>query len=140
MNRDAATLIAQGLRDGLVHPGDGTTKPIALPLPAFRTTGMPPELAEQVDKTTTLIAEAIIALIEQHTAMIDKTELAALRTAAELAEAQPSPTIAVHCRCDTTRRNPLLRLRVQGDVAVIDGRQLLTGLARRSADCPHPVT
>lgn len=140
MNNAVADLIAKGLQEGLVHPGDPTKgqDPIAIPLP-LKTVGMPPELKRQVQAQVKLMAEAITALIETRYTIIDTDEFAALRNTADLADSQPGQRISLHCRCDTNRRNPLLRLTVKGEHAIVDGRQLLTGLTKRSVDCPHNI-
>jgi len=139
-NKRIADLITNGLRSGLVHPGDPATNTPAMPIslgPAFQTSGMPPQMAELANKTAELLGEAIVALIESEgkCEIVDSEELATLRIAERNA---PARTIPVHCQCDTTRTDPLAIFTVTSSPRiVIDGKQLITGLTARSVECPH---
>jgi hypothetical protein len=112
-----AETITRGLRTGLVHPGDGKDRPaVAIPIPAFRTASMPPEMAEHVDKTAGLIAEAIVHLI--HQSGFDIQDAEAPRPV------PPEGTVAVYCRC----QKPLTRLTVSGQLSTVDGPSLAAEL------------
>jgi hypothetical protein len=55
-NPHVADLITEHLCTGLIHPGNGADKPaVALPLPMFRTTGMPDKMADNVKNTANTI-------------------------------------------------------------------------------------
>jgi hypothetical protein len=134
-NKKIADLISNGLRTGLIHPGRDGSPPTPVLLPMFRTTGMPPELAELADETANLLAEAIVALIEEGSEIIDKEQAVEFRVADEAA---PRRQVTVHCRCDKTRTDPLAVLTVTNSPSVvIDGKTLIKGLSDRSIDCPH---
>ena len=128
-------LIASALSGGLVHSGDvKENDPVKiLGLPAFRSAGRPPEEAKLITEGTTMIAEAIVQLIEVDHEIVDRNELKLLRESHE----PTGPVVAVHCRCDSTRTDPLAVLSIGGPVAIVDGKQLITGLSRREAACPH---
>lgn len=131
MNQRAATLIAQALRDGLIHPGkpELNQPAVAIPLP-FRSHGMPPEMRRNVDATTQLLAEAIVHYLETHQqTIIDSGEVAQLKLDAAPADHDPQGVVTVHCFCDRTRNNPLLHLVIKDKTAVIDGAAL--------TPCPH---
>lgn len=137
-NKKIAELISTGLRNGLTHPGRDGGKPIPLVLPMFRTAGMPQEMTELVDETVVLLGEAIVALIEEE----GGSEIVTKEQAAELQIAQQDPAairqVMVHCRCDSDRKDPLAILTVTNSpYVVIDAKQLLTGLAKRSPEHPH---
>jgi len=136
-NKKIAELISKGLRDGFVHPGRKGSEPTPIILPMFRTAGMPKEMTELVDETADLLGEAIVALIEKEgsSEIVGKEKVAELRVADENA---PRRQVAVHCRCDRGRTNPLAILSVTNSSRVIlDGKQLINGLAARSPECPH---
>jgi len=130
-NARAATLIAEALRDGLIHPGKPETgqPSVAIPLP-FRTTGMPPEMKRNVDATVHLMAEAIVHHLETHRqTIVDAGAFEQLQLDAAPADPDPQGVVTVHCFCDRTRINPLLHLVIKDQVAVIDGAAL--------SPCPH---
>lgn len=145
-NSRIAALISEKLRTGIDHPGDVTSDQAAMPiiLPAFRAAGMPPEMAELVNRTADLLGEAIVHTIETEgkTRLVPVDEQGQMK-AAEMSPAQLPPVnriIGVYCRCDRSRSNPLLMLTITEDNhVIIDGKQLLNGLAQRSAECPHGV-
>lgn len=65
--RSVTAMIADKLRTGLIHPGDPARDQPAKPviIPGLKpTAGMPQQMAEQVSEAATMIAEAIVALIE----------------------------------------------------------------------------
>jgi len=128
-------LIVAALSGGLVHAGDAKENdPVKiLGLPAFRAAGRPPEEAKLITTGTTMIAEAIVQLIEVDHEIVARNELALLRESHE----PTGPVVAVHCRCDGTRTDPLAVLTISGPVALVDGKQLIGGLSRREAACPH---
>jgi hypothetical protein len=93
----AAQLIADNLAGGLIHPGDGNgQKPVAIPLPPFRTAGMPPALTQHLTTTARMLGEAIVHLLRRHgIELIDAAELEKLRA---LDPKQPPPkTVTVEC-------------------------------------------
>jgi hypothetical protein len=92
----AATLIATNLGDGLIHPGNTEHKPRQIPLPAFRTAGMPPPLTAHVVAAAQLIGEALVHLLHRHGIdLIEHTELERLRN---IDPNQPPPaTISIDC-------------------------------------------
>jgi len=133
-----ADLIAAALSGGLVHAGDGKeSDPVkVLGLPAFRAAGRPPEEAKLITSGTRMIAEAIVQLIEKDHEIVDRTTLKLLQEAHQPTGA----VVAVHCRCDSTRTDPLAVLTINGPVALVDGKQLIGGLTKREAGCPHTRT
>jgi hypothetical protein len=58
----AADIIAKALEEGLIHPGNPLKKqpPTAIPMPMFRTMGMPEQMVRTVRATTRMMAEAIV--------------------------------------------------------------------------------
>lgn len=105
----------------------------------FRTAGMPQEMSELVDETASLLGEAIVALIEEEgdSEIITKDKAVEMR----IAEQDDTATrhVSVHCRCDSDRKDPLAIFTITNSPYVmIDAKQLLTGLAQRSPDHPHP--
>lgn len=136
-----AELIADRLRKGLIHPGDPDREipPTPLKLPFGPAPGRPPEMEKLLDRTVTLLSEAII-----HTIIVDgdceitpRAEAKSLRIAAGDKAGAPN-MVPIHCHCD--RVNPLAVLTVTDpDNIVVDGRTLLSQLARREAKCPHKV-
>lgn len=130
-------LIATNLAQGLVHPGDG--KPVALPLPMFQTSAIPPEMAEEFANQaglptadiTKLTAEAIVHLLEQNgLTIIDQAELDQLRTdATEVTARHRQPRI--HCRCGQF----LMSLNIDTEKPTIDGPKLIQALRALDPDC-----
>lgn len=136
---DPAELIAAHLAQGLVHPGDG--KPIALPLPMFQTSAIPPEMAEEFANQaglptadiTKLTAEAIVHLLESNgLAIIDQAELDQLRTdAQEVTARHRQPRIT--CTCGQF----LFSLNVDTEKPTINGPKLIKALGQLKPECPH---
>lgn len=135
-NKKIADLIANALRDGsLVHPGRDDGPPTPVMLPMFRTTGMPPEMAELATGTATLLAEAIVALIEADHEIIEAQQAIEFRVADAAA---PNRQVAVHCHCDTRRADPLAILTITNSpYVIVDGKAVIEGLTGRSVECPH---
>ena len=138
-NKKIAELISQGLREGLMAPGVDGAKPTPLVLPGFRTAGMPKEMADLVDETSKLLGEAIVLLIEDSgSVIVDKTKMEELA----IAEADESANrqVAVHCRCDSGRISPLAIFTITNSpVVLVDGKQLIAGLSKRSPEHPHEM-
>jgi hypothetical protein len=139
-NQHIADLIASKLRDGIVHPGDPAkgVKPRAIALPFGMRAGQPQEMLDLMDATTTMLAEAVVHLIETDgdTALVPRDELEVLHAAAP----DKGATVAVHCRCDP-KGTPLALLTVtHPDKAVLDGGALIRSLGKRDPACPHKWT
>jgi len=136
-------LIAQRLSTGLTHPGDRARnipeRPIALPF--GKTAGMPKEMADLVNGSVTMIAEAIVYLIETDgaTELVPREEAQAMRDA--VSEGVPEgPFVPLLCRCDRNRERPLAMLTMNSTEAIIiDGPTLLRGLHKRQIECPHEM-
>ena len=133
-NKKIADSIANGLRSGtLVHPGrdGGEATPVVLPM--FRTAGMAPEVAKLVEGTAELIAEAIVAHIEEEHDIVEKGF-----TPPPDDDPDSVRVVTVHCHCDAARTKPLAALTVTPSPhVVVDGKALIKGLSDRSAECPH---
>lgn len=126
--------ITDAFRTGLPHPGNPQRdqKPSTFVLPGFNGKGLPPELADHVTATARVVAEAVVAVIETDHEIVSKEEIAQLR---RVCSDVPSQDIQVICRrC----KNLLVSLSYHGDHQIaIDGRALLTRLARLGLECPH---
>lgn len=140
-NKKIAELISKGLREGMTHPGrnGGESRPL---VPGwFRTAGMPKEMAQLVNETADLLGEAIVALIETEgeSEIVQRGSSAELRAELAVAESTaPQRVVTLHCHCDTAGTDPLAVLTVTNKPrVVIDGKQLLEGLASRESECPH---
>lgn len=118
IEQQVANLVAQGLRDGLVHPGDPAQNqpPIAIPLAAFRgAPTLPPDQAEHLQATAQLVAEAIVALISTQATIVDPQELVELKGGDH--PPAPTGTTMVYCRrC----HKPLVGIPVRDGVATVD--------------------
>lgn len=113
----AAQLIAQQLTAGQLKHPTATIPPIT----PFKTAGMPSEMVKTVTATTQLMAEAMVhAITEGGISLIEAAELEHLQNTAKQIEAQPADNVTVKCRCG----KPLVRIRVTGDLATIDGSHL----------------
>lgn len=104
MNEPITALIAEALPN-LTHPGTGSG-PILLPIPALRSTAnLPPEVAEEFaaeaglpsSDMPRLVAEAIVALIEDQHEIVPRSQLDTLRRSATPVE--PLRQVDVHCHC-----------------------------------------
>jgi hypothetical protein len=142
-NRALVDLIASRLNTGLTHPGDPARnippRPIALPF--GKTAGMSEEMAQLVNSSVTMIAEAIVYLIETDgaTELMPREEARAMRDA--VSEGIPEgPFVPLLCRCDRERSRPLAMLTMNSTEAIIiDGPALLRGLHQRQIECPHEM-
>lgn len=140
-NKLIAERIAHGLRNGLIHPGDPANDlpPKNLVLP-FRTVGMPKEMADLVNETVKAISEAVVAVIEEDHELVPRGEAVTMRAAIGGNPLPNAREVAVHCRCDKARKDPLMILTLGDEaVAIIDGKQLIKGLSMREIKCPHEV-
>ena len=133
-----ADLIAKRLQKGMVHPGDPSRdippSPIVLP---FKVAGQPKEYADLINKTVTLLSEAVIHTLvtEGDVELTPKGEVLSLRVAAGDKAGQPN-LIPVYCNCDMN--NPLVVLSANDPRhIVVNGRSLIGGLSQRSPYCPH---
>lgn len=120
-----AGVITRGLREGLVHPGDPSKNQaeVGIPLPPFKTAGMPPEMTEHVETMANLMGEAIAHLIASEVALVDKDEYAKL-TGTEHPP-MPDGRVMVYCRCG----NPLVRMSTKNNVATVDSVTFTSSLA-----------
>jgi hypothetical protein len=135
-----AELISGKLVAGLVHPGDDKRPAMTVALPVFRTTGLPEEVVKQVNVTVQMIGEAIVHLIETEgeSVIVKRTELEQLQYSAAPNADMKRQATPVHCNCDRNYSDPLMVLTVNGSRRiVVDGKQLLEGLSKRSIECPH---
>lgn len=109
MNKAAAQLISDRIANGLIHPGDGDKQPPKLiPLPGLSNLGITPEQAEHFAKQAglpandapLLIGQAVVHLLETKWELVDRDELAQLRSAvATPADVSPAaPTVHIMCR------------------------------------------
>lgn len=144
-NTAVATLIAERLPNGLWHPGDPDNgiKPKAIPLPGLSHSGVPNEqaayFAQQADlpdgNVAKLVAEAIVALLEQDHEIIPRTELAQLRAEAATIEDTPSGrSLDVVCKCNRTA--PLLSLTVGRRAMVVTSGPMLKQRVDEVCRCP----
>lgn len=130
-NDAVASLIAKHLSTGLPHPGNPANgqPAILIPLPMFRTDGMPPSVADQIETTAKLVAEAIVNLIETGTGseLVAKADLEQLRAPPE---DQPMPVLCNVCN------KPMLWLKV------VNGRAAVTPALLRGVNlqCPHTIS
>lgn len=101
-------LIANALATQLVHPGDDKTKPFTIPLPVFRTSAIPPELAQEFAQAAglphpdlaRLTAEAIVQLLTDNELTITPAaEIKQLRDAAASTETHRHKAIQLYCTC-----------------------------------------
>lgn len=137
-NPEIEQMIAEALRNGIMHPGDPDNniepRPIVLPFKARP--GMPKEMTDLLGETTKLLSEAIVHLIETegNAELVDRTELRELRFAGS--DGSLDRTIPVYCRCN--QKVPLVVLTVRDPQhIVIDGAALLRQLHKREPAHPH---
>jgi hypothetical protein len=141
-NARITELIAAKLRSGLTHPGDPErnipSRPIVTPF--GRTAGMPKEMADLMNASTKMWAEAIVHTIETEGGceLVPREDAVEMRRAVG-AGPPAALTLPVHCRCDRDLRDPLVFIAPpRNDRIVIDGPALLEGLRTRGVECPHP--
>jgi hypothetical protein len=132
-----ADLIAAKLRDGVVHPGDPAkdVQPRTIALPFGMRAGQPQEMLDLMDATTTMLAEAIVNIIEVDgdSVIIGHDELAAMQAAVP----DKGATIPVYCRCDPKGAPLALLPMTHPDRVVMDGAALIHALSKREVACPH---
>lgn len=139
--QDMIDLIAEKLRNGIVHPGDRgrgiPETPIVLP---FTTRlGQPKEMTDLMDGTVKLLAEALIFAItgEGDSEIVPRTEARSLRHAAGTGPAGPT-MVPIYCRCDRKFEEPLAVIPVTDPARiVVDGRAMIRELGKREVKCPH---
>lgn len=137
-------ILEEKLRDGFLHPGDPErdVPPTPILLPFRPPRGAPKEMSDLMNGTVTLLAECIVAAIENDAEceIVPRAEAATMRRA--VGEGPEGPMVTpVFCRCDSKRENPLAMLTVtdpDGPI-IIDGPTMLRGLHRRGVNCPHEV-
>ncbi len=128
MNAAVVALIANALPAGLIHP-DRDGKPTPIALPGFRIAGMPEAQAHEfVGNAATMLAEAIVTIIERDFEILPKHEAAQLRQ-----DAADAPdgirTIIVH---ELTESGPeLMHLTIGKTDHVAIGASALRALAKR---------
>ena len=139
----AIEIIAKALAGGLTHPGDEKTGAIVLPLPMFRTSNIPPEMAAHFAQEAglphadiaRLTAEAIVHTLSQsNKVVVDTAELNRLRTVDAAAEPERKRPVHFHCHCGA----PLVNLNVTDldtDKPKVFGRQLVSALQQLHPDC-----
>lgn len=151
-NEPIVELLARSLADGLTHHGDG--KPFVLPLPTFRTSGIPPEMAQHFaaeaglpsTDVAKLTAEAIVHTIETNgdSEIVPKAEINALRAQAAGVE-PPARMQALELHCNACF-NAVIGGGAGGgmlfDFAVpnkpkINVKNLIIALSNLQPDCPH---
>lgn len=126
MNEHAAQLIAKHLPTGLPHPGNPAENrpPTLIPLPGFRTTGLPDDMAKAVNATALFLGEAIVNLLETegHYELVDATNAEQRR-----ADIAGMDTTTIRCR---TCGNVLVTL--TGDV---DAATFVNAVNRINVHC-----
>lgn len=110
-NQPAVDIIAQALTSSLHHPGDDKTAPVVIPLPMFRTNGIPPEAAAHFAQEAglphaniaQLTAEAIVHTLQAAGKdVIDTAELSRLRQADAVKQTDRKREVALECNCGAT--------------------------------------
>lgn len=151
-NPALADHIARALAEGaLVHPGTDKTGPIPLPLPMFRTTGMPAEQADHFAQqaglphgdVAKLVGEALVHTIEtSDQEIVSKAELARLRALDANTKPQRYRQPHFHCNCG----GPLFKTNISDlhtDQPKLNGPALFAALAQISPECAlvhQPIT
>lgn len=134
-NESVAMLLASKLGE-LIHPGDDKNPATVLSLPGFRTTGgMPPQLAEEVANQAKLVAEAIVATIEDGGSVILPKEQ--YRKIVAAAEAVPQPPRRQPKLACSACQTALFSLNVDADNPSVNGPMFLEALGHLSTACPH---
>lgn len=130
MNARIASLIAERLPGGLIHPGNEELPAKAIPLPGLASSGIPAEQAKMFaaqaglpsNDVPKLLGEAIVHLIETDgdSEIISRAELEQLRReAATVDQEQTGQTVNVHCRCN--RQEPALTVATHRAVVYTSG-------------------
>lgn len=138
INEPVAQLIADNL-PGLIHPGDDKG-PIPLPLPMFRNSHIPADMAKQMADEAglpsfdiaKLTGEAIAHLLDEKgiDLTITKAEVAQLRADAA-AGIERHRTPHVHCVCGT----PLFDVNIDSEKPTINGPALIRALSKLEPEC-----
>jgi hypothetical protein len=130
--------IANALSENtFVHPGDEKRglKPRPIILPFKAQAGMPKEMADLMSETTKLLAECIIASIEEDCEITPKKDARALRRAAGKGDPNPLAT-PVFCQCNATE--PLMYLTITDPESItVFGPALVEAIHGRAVKCPH---
>lgn len=125
-NQLLVDLLARTFTAGaLQHPGDENSGPRVIPIPGFRSTGMPDDQAqEMIGQAAKLWAEALASAIDAEFDVMTKADAAQLRQ--DAAEAPDGTRIlTLYDRADHQRTTPLWVLTVgKTDEVMIDARQL----------------
>lgn len=145
----AVEIIAQALAGGLTHPGtfgptgQSISGAIVLPLPMFRTSNIPPEMAAHFAQEAglphadiaRLTAEAIVHTLNQGgIETVTGAELTRLRAVDTAAEPDRKRSPMFTCHCDV----PLFRTNVTDldtDKPKVFGNQLITAIQKLHPDC-----
>lgn len=126
MNEHAAHLIAERLPTGLPHPGNPAENrpPTLIPMPGFRTTGLPDDMAKAVNATALFIGEAIVNLLETdgNLELVDATN--AHQRRGELAGMESTIIRCRHCGH--------VLVAITGDV---DARTFIDAVTHINPDC-----
>jgi hypothetical protein len=137
MNTAIANLVAEKMRNGLVHPGNRDEGKPATPLalPFGQVAGRPKEHQDLINGSVQMMAEAIVHTIETdgNVEFVDRGELAALRHAAGDTDLA-NTSMPVYCRCGTLLM--VLSVIDPGNVRV-DGPSLLRSFEQLGNACPH---
>lgn len=132
-NQPIADLLARSFGEGFVHPGDGKTGPVVVPIAGYRTTGMPPQMADIMDISAKLLGEAIVHTIETNgdgNTIITNTELEQLRARADARPPIGARSTTFKCKlCD----NKLFSAAIDIANPRLNGPQL----ANINHACPH---
>jgi phage gp45-like len=134
-NQKAADLIAANLGQ-LVHPGDGQSPAVVVPLAGYRTAGMPPEMADMMNANAKLIGESIVYLLESNGMQIVATsEIDQVRAA--FAQ-QPPATQPVKVSCQACT-NMLFTFTMDNTTVTgsVNGPYFLQQMRNLNEACPH---
>ncbi|AXN50956.1 hypothetical protein DSM43518_02038 [Mycobacterium marinum] len=142
-NQPFIDIVTKGLAGGLIHPGDDKTKAFPLPLPTFRTAGMPKEMAQHFAEEAglphpdiaKLTAEALDNLLEQQgKSVVDTAELTRLRKLDADWEPRRKRTVALTCNCGAM----LARVNVTDldtDKPKVFGAKFIAAMQQLSVEC-----
>jgi hypothetical protein len=139
-NEQAVRLIADNLA-ALTHPGDG--KPVVLPLPMFRSSGIPADQADQFAKDAglphadinKLVAESIVALLEANNMPpTPQAHIDQLTVAAAANEHARNRDVELHCQFCGTALFTVVVTDFQTDKATITP-QVVRAVRAMSTEC-----
>lgn len=140
---EPAELITAALAGGLTHPGDDKSGPIALQLPMFRASAIPPEMAAEFAEQAglpspdlaKLTGEAIVHLLSENgLEVVGRDELAKMRVDASATESHRHKQVRFRCTCG----EPLFAANVSDygtDHPSINGQNLVKAMQQLSPDC-----